>query len=266
MNRLLEEEIRFQLSHPANHRAVSEGQEEFLADLQSCLEGRPFTADDITRFVLMMDVDYRSVFSLCFRTDWHPINEKWIRKCVEDENLQELMYIASECMIRKDGGIYLCPHRRFDENNRVSDDILEMMRNLFLSKGYPINAMHVSTPSSFYSPDSLDSMICCEKDFRTYMCGRLYKTAPYIDRMSIAVFNSLNEADKERVLGWWLESYRNFRIEKRNSEYLTVTVDETGTLSWVWKADLEALETDSSLKKELIDLQNSYYGCSEEFG
>lgn len=248
------------LDHPDLFNVDPEQKEVLLAKLNGFLKDEEPLASDILDLTAAADINFKSMLTKYHVSHGNLITERYIREAVQREDIKELLYIASVYIIKFNGEFYFTRINRIDETSQIRMETMEMLRNLFLKKGYPVNARLISSALSYYQPKSFDNMICSEENLRTYLCGKLYKNAPFCDWLTIKVFNGLEYKDKEKILTWLTDSYKNFRnVERVDKQFISVDVDDEGTKTWLERCDFDLLETDSPLKTELIALQKKLF-------
>lgn len=248
------------LDHPDLLNVDPEQKEVLLAKLNSFFKDEEPLAADILDLTAAADINFKSMLTKYHVPQGNLITERYIRESIEREDIKELLYIASVYIIKFNGEFYFTRINRIDETSQISMETMEMLRNLLLKKGYPVNARLISSGLSYYQPESFDNMICTEENLRIYLCGKLYKNAPFCDWLTIKVFNGLENNDKERILTWLIDSYRNFKNpEKIDNRFIAVDADDDGARTWLERCDYDLLETDSPLKTELIALQKKLF-------
>ena len=186
------------------------------------------------------------------------VKEADILRFIEEDDLDSVLFISTENILKKDGYFYLISTGRFDEEKKISSETMDRLRRYLLQKGRPVHARLLSSGCSFYSPESLEDPICSQSDLQKYIFGALGLRGPLTDRVSILIFNGLNTEDKETFLSWLLEAYRKFEVVKAYKEFFIVKADDD-SCAFIDPIRFEDMETDSPLKDELISLQDQYF-------
>ena len=257
MNEMFKEQIQRLINNPDRLRADPAIRENLISDMRNMLDGKEPSIDLLQSIAGAADLSFRTLLGM-YCLSCRIVKEADIIRFIEEDDLDSVLFISTENILKKDGYFYLVSTGRFDEEKKISSETMDRLRRYLLQKGRPIHARILSTGYSFYRPESLEDPICSQSDLQKYIFGALGLKGPLTDGVSILIFNSLNSKDKETFLSWLLETYRKFEVVKPYQEFFVVKVDED-SCALIDSIRFEDMETDSPLKDELISLQDQCF-------
>lgn len=257
MNEMFKEQIQRLINNPDILRADPAIRENLISDMRNMLDGKEPSIDLLQSIAGAADLSFRTLLGM-YCLSCRIVKEADILRFIEEDDLDSVLFISTENILKKDGYFYLISTGRFDEEKKISSETMDRLRRYLLQKGRPVHARLLSSGCSFYSPESLEDPICSQSDLQKYIFGALGLRGPLTDRVSILIFNGLNTEDKETFLSWLLEAYRKFEVVKAYKEFFIVKADDD-SCAFIDPIRFEDMETDSPLKDELISLQDQYF-------
>lgn len=257
MNEKFKNQIQALVNNPDRLKTDYASREILISRMKDILDGKEPSVDLLRSIAGAADLSFRTLLGM-YCLPCRVSKEDDILRFIEEDDLDSVLFISTENILKKDGYFYLVSTGRFDEDKKLSNETMDSLRRYLLEKGRPVHARLLSSGYSFYRPESLEDPICSQSDLQKYIFGALGLKGPLTDGVSILIFNSLNSKDKETFLSWLLETYRKFEVVKAYQEFFVVKVDED-SCALIDSIRFEDMETDSPLKDELISLQDQCF-------
>ena len=257
MNEDFKAQLEHLIDHPEHLRLTADEKEDLIKRMKALIGGELPSVEDIRAIASAADFSLKSLLmKYCLPSGF--VTEMRLLQWIEEKDLETLLFVSSMNILKKDGKFYILTFNRFTEAREITDETMEKLRIFFLKQGRPLNARFISSIYSFYKPDSLNDTVCSLRDLQIYMLGAAYRKAPVTDWLTKEIFNGLGDEDKETVLGWILNAYRQY-VDVREIEQGFFVTDVNGDLLMIDKTDFSEFETDSPLKAELAVLQKEFH-------
>jgi len=257
MNEKFKNQIQALVNNPDRLKTDCASREILISRMKDILDGTEPSVDLLRSIAGAADLSFRTLLGM-YCLPCRVSKEDDILRFIEEDDLDSVLFISTENILKKDGWFYLVNTGRFDEDKKLSNETMDRLRRYLLEKGRPVHARLLSSGYSFYRPESLEDPVCSKEDLQKYIFGALGLKGPFTDGISILIFNGLSSEDKETFLSWLLDAYRKFEVVKAYKEFFVIKADED-SCAFIDPIRFEDMETDSPLKDELISLQDQYF-------